>query len=494
MRIVLLYGFILVLILSCNERNTENSLKVNENILKQANAMGQLFLNDDFNGIIECMYPKLVKEYGKDSILKGLKAEVIRRKEQEMIIDSIRFFNPKRTIDTGNELQTTISAVFYGSNSKVKYVHHTTAIAISGDKGITWHFIISSDNDLKSAQKKFPDLSEKLVIPEDKLIMENTPQSNFQVFWDGFKVSYPVFQINNINWDSVYAVNSRKITSDMTQTALFDIFKSCILTLKDAHSDIVSTQFGSCNYYGSVLNRYPSNFLEREAITKKYVPLLGQTMANENMFYGYINQKNIGYIFIGSFGGNKSDYSFIDDCIIKFKDTKGIIIDIRQNSGGNEGYGRIIASRFTNQPVIYRYKRNKNGSKYSDLSDYIPLVLDPDGKIKYTKNIVLLTSKRTFSSAEDFTLMLRSLPNVLHIGETTFGGVGTNPQYKTLPNGWQYRISIDMNCDNNKKPIKNGIVPQIQIQTSKEDLNKDIDIVLEEAIIRINQKTIATTI
>lgn len=481
----------MVLILSCNERNTENSLKVNEDILRQANAMGQLFLNNDFNGIIDCMYPKWINEHGKDSVLNGLKAEVIRRKEQELIIDSIRFFNPKKIIDTGTELQTTIRAVFYGFNSKVKFVRHTTAIAISEDKGITWHFIVSSDYDLKLAQKKITELSEKLVIPKDSLIMENTPQSNFEVFWRGFKVSYPVFQLNNINWDSVYTVNRRKITSDMSETALFNILKSCILTLKDGHSNIVSTQFGSCNYYRSVIQQKSSNFLEREAISKKYAPLLGQTMASENMFYGYINQKNIGYIFIGSFGGNKSDYSFIDDCIIKFKDTKGIIIDIRQNSGGNEGYARIIASRFTNQPVTYRYRRNRNGSRYSDLSDYIPMVLDPDGKIKYTKNVVLLTSKRTFSSAEDFTLMLRSLPNVLHIGETTFGGVGTNPQYKTLPNGWQYRISMDMDYNNNKIPIKNGIVPQIQIPTSKEDLSKGIDKVLEEAIRIINQKTIA---
>ena len=492
MRVILLYGLLIVSILSCSERNTENSIEMNENILRQANDMGQLFLNNDYNGIIDCIYPKWINIYGKDSLFKGLKAEVIRRKEQELIIDSIRFLNPKKLIDTGTELQTTISTVLYGSDSKIKSVRHTTAIAISEDKGITWHFIISSDNDLKSSHKKITDISDKLIIPKDTIIMENTPQSNFEVFWKGFKVSYPVFQVNNINWDSVYAVNSRKITPDMTESALFIILKSCILTLKDGHSDIVSTQWGSCNYYGSVVNRYPSNFLEQRVITQKYAPLLSQTMVNENMFYGFINQKNIGYIFIGSFGGNKSDYSFIDDCILKLKDTKGIIIDIRQNSGGNEGYARIIASRFTNLPVTYRYRRNRNGSKYSDFSDYIPMVLDPDGKIKYNKNIVLLTSRRTFSSAEDFTLMLRSIPNVLHIGETTFGGVGTNPQYKNLPNGWKYRISMDMDYDNNKIPIKNGIVPQIQIQTNKEDLSKGIDKVLEEAIRIINQKTNAT--
>jgi len=489
MRIILLYGFLIVSFLSCNLRNTENSLELNENILRQANRVGQLFLNDDYNGIIDCIYPKWINVYGKDSVLKGLKVEAIRRKEQELIIDSIRFFNPKKIIDTGAELQTTISIVLYAYNSKVKVIRHTTAIAISEDKGITWHFIVSSDYDLKLAQKKIPDLSIKLVIPKDTIIMENTPQSNFEVFWNGFKVSYPVFQINKINWDSVYAVYSGAITSDMTESALFIILKSCILTLKDGHSDIVSSQWGNCNYYGSVVNRNPSNFLEQRVITQKYAPLLSQTMVNENMFYGFINQKNIGYIFIGSFGGNKSDYSFIDDCIIKLKDTKGIIIDIRQNSGGNEGYARIIASRFTNLPVTYRYRRNRNGSKYSDLSDYIPMVLDPVGKIKYTKNVVLLTSKRTFSSAEDFTLKLRSIPNVLHIGETTFGGVGTNPQYKNLPNGWKYRISMDIDYDNNKIPIKNGIVPQIQIRTNKEDLSKGIDKVLEEAIRIINQKT-----
>jgi C-terminal processing protease CtpA/Prc len=148
-----------------------------------------------------------------------------------------------------------------------------------------------------------------------------------------------------------------------------------------------------------------------------------------------------------------------------------------------------VASRFTNKTVTYRYRRIRIGPKYSDLSDFKPLILDPGGKIKYTKAVALLTNRHTFSSAEDFALMLRSLPNVIQIGDTTFGGVGTNPQYKDLPNGWKYRISMDMNCDNNKKPIKNGIAPQIPIQISEVESNQGIDKILEEAVRRINKIT-----
>jgi hypothetical protein len=301
--------------------------------------------------------------------------------------------------------------------------------------------------------------------------VENTPQNNFIVLWDDFNTSYPVFQLNNINWDSVYTVNYSRINAGTTDYTLFSILKSSILILKDAHSDIISNQYGSTNYYNFFVQQKPVNFPVWNTIFTKYVQLIKVNHSNATMGYGKVINHDIGYFLIESFSESKDDYYLIDSFIDYFQNSKGIIIDIRHNAGGNESYAQIVASRLTNQAVTYRYARYRNGSNYSDLSDFQPLVLNPDGKIKFTKTIVLLTNRHTFSAAEDFTLMLRSLPNVVHIGDTTFGGVATNPIIKTLPNGWTYRMARAMECDKDKVPIKGGIAPQFAVQISKIRLN-----------------------
>ncbi len=318
--------------------------------------------------------------------------------------------------------------------------------------------------------------------------IENTQQDNFKILWDDFNANYPAFQISNINWDSVYTVNSSMINSNTKDIELFNILKSSVLALKDAHSDILSNQYGSANYGYIFLQQKPTNFPVWNTIFTKYVQLIKFNHSNATMAYGKVINQAIGYLLIESFNEAESDYYMIDSFLEIFQNSKAIIIDIRHNGGGNEAYAQIVASRLTNQAVTYRYARYRNGPKHSDLSDFIPVALVPDGKIRFTKPVILLTNRNTFSAAEDFTLMLKSLPNVIHIGDTTLGGVATNPITKTLPNGWSYRMARTINCDKNKVPIKGGIAPQFEVQISKSDYNNRIDRIIEAAIYKINEK------
>jgi hypothetical protein len=318
--------------------------------------------------------------------------------------------------------------------------------------------------------------------------VENTQQENFKILWDDFNTNYPAFQINNINWDSVYTVNSSMINSNTTDIELFNILKSSVLSLKDAHSDISSDQYGRADYWYLFVRQKPENFPVWNTIFTKYVQLLKFNHSNATMAYGKVFNQDIGYFLIESFNEVENDYYMIDSFLGIFQNSKAIIIDIRHNGGGNESYAQIVAGRLTNQAVTYRYARYRNGPKHSDLSDFIPLVLIPDGKIKFTKPVILLTNRHTFSAAEDFTLMLKSLPNVVHLGDTTLGGVATNPIVKTLPNGWTYRMSRTINCDKNKVPIKGGIAPQFEVQISKSDSVNGVDRIIEAAINKINEK------
>jgi hypothetical protein len=313
---------------------------------------------------------------------------------------------------------------------------------------------------------------------------ENAAQSIFTSFWTDFQQTYPVFALNGINWDSVHAACYPKLTATITDDSLFSVLRSAFTGLKDAHADIYSKQFGGNNYYNEYLLQKPKNYLSWNLISSKYIQVLKSN--NQNLAYGKIRSKDAGYFFIGGFMDPEKDYYMIDSFLTVFRNSKAVIFDIRRNGGGNETLAQIIASRLTNQAVIYRYGRTRIGSGYSDLSDYFGIMLNPAGPVKFTNTVIFLTSRWTFSSAEDFTLMLRSLPNTIQIGDTTFGGVATNPVKKTMSNGWTYRLPRVMNCDNNKIPIHNGIPPHVPVWLTKSDTLQSIDRILEEAINRIN--------
>lgn len=328
-------------------------------------------------------------------------------------------------------------------------------------------------------------LTALIACKEDTIVQsENMPQRNYEIFWTDFNTNYPVFGLNGIKWDSVYKVNAPKINASTDDATLYNIMKSNVLLLKDAHSDLITPSNSSLGYYFTFINQKPANFISRNLIFSKYVEPIQSN--NANLSFGKVINQDIGYFYIGGFQDSQNDYLLIDAFLSKFENAKGLIFDVRNNGGGNENYAQIIANRLTDKTLTYRYAANRAGSGYSDFIFY-PLMLIPAGKTQFTKKVVLLTNRRTFSAAEDFSLMLKSLPNTVHIGDTTFGGVATNPIIKTLPNGWMYRMSRSMECDNNQKPIKNGIAPNIPVQISKSDTDNGIDRILEAAVKNINQ-------
>ena len=56
---------------------------------------------------------------------------------------------------------------------------------------------------------------------------------------------------------------------------------------------------------------------------------------------------------------------------------------------------------------------------------------------------MLLTSEVTVSAGEIFTMAMRALPSVTHIGEATSGAL-SDILPKPLPNGWSLRLSHEI--------------------------------------------------
>lgn len=320
---------------------------------------------------------------------------------------------------------------------------------------------------------------EKLFFESDP---ENTPEKNFEIFWKDFDHYYAQFQIRNMNWDSVYAATRPNVNSATTDRALFNIFSTIILKLNDMHTTLY-TPLGNVFWRSPAVGSYPSS---RFINPCKY-NVCGSPQ-NAIMESRWTKNHNIGYINIYTFSGNTDlnfyddRYLVIDNILQQFKDTKGILIDVRWNGGGNSGNAELVASRFTDQKRVYTKFQMKNGPGKNDFSDWITRSITPDGSFQYLKPVAVLTSRATSSAAEDFVMAMQVIPKVTIVGDTTGGGIG-NPIFRELPNGWTYRLSTKIGATADGYIIEGkGIPPDIPVITTRADSIQGIDRIIEKGI------------
>jgi len=100
--------------------------------------------------------------------------------------------------------------------------------------------------------------------------------------------------------------------------------------------------------------------------------------------------------------------------------TRALIIDLRQNGGGNSDMGELLSAYLFDdggKPLSSFYSRPENKLTQHATPYYVPGPRYGEGKPVY-----ILTSHRTFSAAEAFAYDLQALHRVTVIGETTGGG------------------------------------------------------------------------
>jgi len=98
--------------------------------------------------------------------------------------------------------------------------------------------------------------------------------------------------------------------------------------------------------------------------------------------------------------------------------------------------------------------------------------------------VYILTSKRTFSAAEDFLIYLNYSKNVVRIGQTT-GGSSGQPLVFDIPHGFSARICAKADeFPDGTEFINIGIKPQIEVEPS---LVESEDSELERALAAIAQ-------
>ncbi|WP_074406721.1 MULTISPECIES: S41 family peptidase [Aquimarina] len=315
----------------------------------------------------------------------------------------------------------------------------------------------------------------------EKALFENdlastNPKDNFEYLWNECNEKYSYFDVKNIDWDVVKSEYSAKIYDGMSQDSLFKVLGGMLTELRDDHTNLISN-FNISTFRVDYLGQdnFDWRIIEDHYLNRDYY-ITGPFLHN------FLDNKEIGYVRFPSFPGTV-DGDNLNFVLNRYKNTKGLILDLRENGGGAVTDIFAILSRFVERKTLVNYSRIKSGPGRNDFSEAEPVYVSPYSGIRYKNKIVVLVDRGTYSAGSFFSLATKALPNITLIGDTTGGGLGL-PNGGQLPNGWTYRFSITQALTLDKSPdYENGVPPDIEALVDWSDLTKDE--VLERAILEL---------
>jgi hypothetical protein len=289
---------------------------------------------------------------------------------------------------------------------------------------------------------------------------------DFEAAWKIVRDVYPYLQYKQINWDSIhtlYLPRAQNAGGDEIYFVLFDLLKE----LKDGHVQLRTNG-------GSPVLPYqlPRSVRDKDAydplVVRRYFDRELRRAGQNNMEYEILPD-NIGYIYFSTFKSG-SWVNDILDVLNYLRNTKGLIIDVRNNDGGSDQTGNVVVGRFLASPL-----RNQptyvNGVLVSDSwSDIQPL-----GPFRYENRVVVLINGRSMSEAEMFPEKMKQMPTVTVVGDTTVGA-GSSPNVFTLPSGREIRVSVkDIRRYDGERIEWNGIPPHVRVAQTAEDARQGRD-------------------
>lgn len=143
---------------------------------------------------------------------------------------------------------------------------------------------------------------------------------------------------------------------------------------------------------------------------------------------------DIGYIRINNSLGNTDLIGQFDDALARLRDTRGLILDLRDTpSGGNTMVARGIMGRFIRREMPYqKHSIPSEERRFGTRRSWIELV-SPRGEFAYTQPLVVLVNHWTGSMGEGLTIGLDGMGRATVVGTEMAGLIGATSTIR-LPN------------------------------------------------------------
>lgn len=211
---------------------------------------------------------------------------------------------------------------------------------------------------------------------------------------------------------------------------------------------------------------------------------------------------DIAYLALNSFSDWNVSMQFAEK-VPELQKAKALIVDLRNNGGGNSRIGKVILHHLTNDTIFYGPKTHSrvhiptlkawNQDEYYHDFPYSPdtLGIGDRNLLKRSRIVVptvILVGNGTASAAEDFLIYADNQKHMTKIGEPTYGSTG-QPLLFELPNGGIARVCTKKDTyPDGKEFVGVGIQPDIQVTKGLSDYIENKDPALETAIGFLSEK------
>ncbi|HEU4470857.1 MAG TPA: S41 family peptidase [Flavisolibacter sp.] len=332
------------------------------------------------------------------------------------------------------------------------------------------------------------------------------PERSFEVFWQTFEDNYAFFSLRKIDWQAAYRDWRSKVDANISDDSLFSILSQMVGPFQDDHINIIvpgKKQFTA---------RKPSHFMQEfpdQASRAKFWTMVDSSLVRKgfsqpvgigpehrgkNLFY-FSRSREWAYLRIGrcfvsreTVDSPKVDAQLagriLDSVLTQLQGVKAILLDVRNNIGGNDEFAYAIAGRFASKRTKGHSKQTRTGG-YEEFGPLENWYIEPLGKRPFNGQVIMLTNDQTASAGDVLAMIMSVLLRVTLVGDNTLG-IYSDMYGFELPNGWQVSLSnqryydADMICYEGR-----GTPVDLVVRNTGQDLEKGSDPVIEAAVLKL---------
>lgn len=343
----------------------------------------------------------------------------------------------------------------------------------------------------------------------------------FEEFWNQLNVNYVYWDIDTTDWDAVHrryepVFNGLQLgdTADLARSVSY--FRKMTEGLIDHHFSITFTNQSlmdsavidpaGTRWRSDPAFRFSYSYLnsDKHYLDTGYLSGFDYTTEPGNKLAAVCGtiHGNILFFTCNQFLLSACYHSPVDNPVKPVLDLffqrlanptglKAILLDLRDNPGGDVNDLNFLAGRFVGQPLRFGYTRNKSGNGRLDYTPWIDAMISPQpGAQTIPIPVIILADKYSQSTAEILVMALRALPNCRVVGETTYGATGpfgANALYDDGPfdvRGFLSVItsSVEFKYIDGKMYEGRGFPPDVPVAFSLQAVGAGHDPQLEKAL------------
>jgi len=297
----------------------------------------------------------------------------------------------------------------------------------------------------------------------------------FDAMWNAFDAQYPYFEYKQVDWSAQQTTYRGQAASAASIDEFVAAVHGAVEPLRDAHvwfEDPV----------GAFHPTYTATAFVNWDQTVWLAYMTGTPYSQVRPSLATTEVGGVPYLSVGAWNDAQISIADLDAALERFRGRTSLIIDVRPNSGGDDGLALALAERFTTTSVTGEYLQTRTGPRHGNLSPEQPRTIAARGSWQFTGRVYVLAGRRSASSTETFVAFMQEIPGVTVVGDTTAGESG-NPAPVELTGGWKIWMPRWLVRTAQHRIVEwQGIPPGIVVPATAADFAAGRDPVLDYAV------------